>query len=287
MASAPGSADIAGDVASAPASSGTIRIATFNIQVFGVTKRENPEIMSVLTEVARKFDILAIQEVRDSSETTVDYFLSEINESGSPTYKAVIGPRLGRSSSKEQYAFIYNSERVNYIANSMYTFNDSQDVFEREPLVARFKAGNFSFVLVDIHTKPDDATAEIDALDDVISDALHYYSGEKDVIALGDFNGDCSYFKPEDHESSLQAPKYLWIVPDNADTTTRESTNCAYDRMVALEASTSEDYSGHWGIERFDTEFGLDEEETVDVSDHFPVWADFKTSEDTDGGPSS
>jgi endonuclease/exonuclease/phosphatase family metal-dependent hydrolase len=267
--------------------SGTIKIASFNIQVFGVTKREDADVMSVLVRVARKFDVLAIQEVRDSTDETIYFYVNEINRAEGVHYKAISGPRLGRSSSKEQYAILYNTDRVEYVAGSAYTYADRSDQFEREPLLARFRAGSFSFVLADIHTKPSDATAEIDALDDVADDALHHFAGEKDIIVLGDFNGDCSNFNKNRSSARLRASKYLWIVPDTADTTTRGSTDCAYDRIVTLKSGSSEDYDGRWGIERFDTDFQLSGPQTLKVSDHFPVWAEFTTSSDTDGGPSS
>src|SRR4051812_26051720 len=43
---------------------GTIRIGSFNIQVFGSSKLNNPRAMNVLAEVIRRFDVVAIQEVR-------------------------------------------------------------------------------------------------------------------------------------------------------------------------------------------------------------------------------
>ena len=42
----------------------TIRIASFNIQVFGESKADKPDVMAVLAETIRRFDIVAIQEVR-------------------------------------------------------------------------------------------------------------------------------------------------------------------------------------------------------------------------------
>src|SRR5437762_3016546 len=41
----------------------TIKIATFNIQVFGKTKLAKPEVMQILADTIRNFDVVAIQEV--------------------------------------------------------------------------------------------------------------------------------------------------------------------------------------------------------------------------------
>jgi len=57
----------------------TIKIASFNIQVFGTSKLAKPEVMVVLTKVVRRFDIVAVQEIRSKDETVVPRFLQEIN----------------------------------------------------------------------------------------------------------------------------------------------------------------------------------------------------------------
>ncbi len=95
---------------------------------------------------------------------------------------------------------------------------------------------------------------------------------------LGDMNADCTYLRPL-HNVSLRNSSFVWVVPDDADTTTK-STDCAYDRIVFMN-STMEDYSGQWGIFRFDTEYGLNQSFTESVSDHYPVWATFNSDRDT------
>jgi len=87
---------------------------------------------------------------------------------------------------------------------------------------------------------------------------------------MGDFNADCSYFDEE------QEREYIWLIGNNEDTTTK-STNCAYDR-IAIKNRTMEHYSGS-GVFRFDLEYGLNQSQTEEVSDHYPVFATFLTEE--------
>ena len=47
-------------------SSDSIKIASFNIQIFGQTKASNQEVMDILAQIIREFDIVAIQEIRVS-----------------------------------------------------------------------------------------------------------------------------------------------------------------------------------------------------------------------------
>ncbi len=56
----------------------------------------------------------------------------------------------------------------------------------------------------------------------------------KNLIILGDLNADCSYLS-EKNKAKLQLvtnKSYHWYVPDNADTTTSPTTDCAYDRFI-------------------------------------------------------
>ena len=79
-----------------------VLICSFNIQVFGESKMAKREVVEVLARVARKFDIVAIQEVRAKSDEVVPSFVRAVNADGSQ-YHYVIGPREGRTVSKEQY----------------------------------------------------------------------------------------------------------------------------------------------------------------------------------------
>src|SRR5690606_8073323 len=109
-----------------PKAPGTIRLGTFNIQVFGQSKLEKPDVMGVLADVARQFDLLAIQEIRTQDDGHLDTFLQMINSTGRQ-YRGIIGPRLGRSNSTEQYAFVYDSELIEPIAGTVYTIDDPYD----------------------------------------------------------------------------------------------------------------------------------------------------------------
>ena len=117
----------------------TISIATFNIQVFGTSKLQNTVVMQRLVHIVRQLDLVAIQEVRSTDDGVIPSFVQMINSDGS-RYHYVIGPRLGRTSSKEQYAFVYNTDRVEVDPNSVLSMDDPSDLLHREPLLARFRA---------------------------------------------------------------------------------------------------------------------------------------------------
>jgi endonuclease/exonuclease/phosphatase family metal-dependent hydrolase len=47
----------------------TIKLASFNIQVFGRSKAAKAEVMEILAETIAQYDVIAIQEIRDKSRT--------------------------------------------------------------------------------------------------------------------------------------------------------------------------------------------------------------------------
>jgi endonuclease/exonuclease/phosphatase family metal-dependent hydrolase len=256
----------------------TVKIAAFNIQIFGQAKSQKQDVMAVLRDVVREFDIVLIQEIRDASEQTIPNFVEAINQMEGPEYSFIRSERLGRTSSKEAYAYIYNTETVQFIQGSDYVYNDVNDVFEREPYIASFKAGNFDFVLVGIHTKPDDAYNEIGNLTLVVSSIQTANPNENDIIVMGDFNADGSYFDEDDTSNPFKASDYNWLITNAMDTMVK--TDYTYDRMVVLDSTLNHEYdAGSAQVFYFDQVYGLNNQTFVaEISDHYPVFAQYKTN---------
>jgi deoxyribonuclease-1-like protein len=254
---------------------GTIRIATFNIQVLGTAKLAKPRVVDILAQVARRFDVLAIQEVRSKTQDVLPRLIDAIN-AGGRKYDFVIGPRLGRTSSKEQYAFVFDTASVEVDRQALYTVGDPDDQLHREPLVAWFRVRGpppdqaFTFSLVDVHTDPDEAAKEIDVLADVYRAVRDDRRGEDDVLLLGDFNAD------DYHYGRLAAlPQIAWVL---SSTPTNTRGDKMYDNIVFTRTATTE-FTGRAGVLDLVREFNLTLDEALDVSDHFPVWAEFSILE--------
>lgn len=257
----------------------TIKIATFNIQVFGTSKLQKTPVMQVLADVVRRFDLVAIQEVRSTDDTVVPQFIAMINSTGAH-YDFLVGPRLGRTNSKEQYAFLFNTARIEYDPTSVYTVPDPQDLLHREPLVARFRPKGvppnqaFTFNMVDIHTDPDETGTELDALASVFVGVQQNGTGEDDVILLGDLNVD------EYHLGNLgRLPGIAHVVAGVPTNTRRDKTydNIVFDRRATVE------YTGRWGVLDLMQEYSLTASQALEVSDHMPVWAEFGVYEGAAG----
>jgi deoxyribonuclease-1-like protein len=267
------------EAASVPArAGGTIRVASFNIQVFGTSKLAKRDVMEVLAETVRKFDLVAIQEVRSTTDDILPRFVELINSTGRH-YDYVIGPRKGRTNSKEQYAFIFDAQTIEVDRGSVYSVNDPDDLFQRPPLVASFRARGpppnqaFTFTLIDMHTEPDEAEQECNSLAQVYRAVRNDGRGEDDIILLGDLNADEKKFG-----QLKQLPNIAWAIA-GVPTNTRGTKT--YDNIIFNRAATVE-FTGRAGVFDIMREFNLTQAQALEVSDHFPIWAEFSAYE---GGP--
>ena len=259
-----------------PIASNTIRIASFNIQVFGTSKASKPNVMEILAQVVRKFDLVAIQELRTTDETVMQSFLSRINATGR-AYNYVVGPRLGRTNSKEQYVFVFDTQRIEIDSSSLTTLPDPQDLLHREPLAARFRTkvtpetNAFTFILVNIHTDPDETKTELDALGDLYPLVQQKNPwAEDDVILLGDLNVNNKRL------GKLGALPDITYTVHGGPTNTRQTKS--YDNIVFSRTPTTE-FTGQSGIVNLQQEFQLSQEQALKVSDHYPIWAEFTVTE--------
>ena len=253
----------------------TIRIATFNIQVFGSSKADKTHVMDILSRVARQFDVIAIQEIRARDQDIIPRYVERINMTGRQ-FDYVIGPRLGRTDSKEQYAFVFDRASIEVDRSQLYTIDDPDDLMHREPLVGWFRVRGpsqdqaFTFTLINVHTDPDETDQELDVLDDIFRVVQNDGRGEDDVILLGDLNVN------DRHLGQLgQVENLTWVV-SGTPTNTRGTKQ--YDNILFSEAATVE-FTGRGGVYDFMREHNLSLQEAIEVSDHLPVWAEFSIHE--------
>ena len=91
----------------------TIRIASFNIEVFGETKADKPDVMHTLRR-----DRPAVSRRRDPGDSHAGRLPScrtscKLRQRRRAAhYDFVVGPRLGNSTQTEQYAFVFDTDRI-------------------------------------------------------------------------------------------------------------------------------------------------------------------------------
>jgi deoxyribonuclease-1-like protein len=257
-----------------------ITVGTFNIQVLGVKKMSDPVVVDALVKIIRYFDVLAIQELRSVDQSIIPELVQRLNDAGnegSYGYNYMVGPRQGRTNSTEQYVFIFDENRVAFAGEAFMVPDDQDDRFHREPMVARFRCLTppgripFTFSLINIHTDPDEARQEVDALADALSYVRKVHSHEDDILVLGDLNADPDHFYRFGEIPNLQA-----LIPAKVPTMLR-GQNCN-DNIVLDRIATTE-FLNKAGVFDFRSELGLSQELAEKVSDHLPVYAIFSIYE--------
>lgn len=262
-----------------------IRVATFNIQIFGKKKASDQEVMKTIAEIMLQFDVIAIQEVRGGDATPIRALIDLIQASGG-RYAATISEPIGRTSQTESYAFVWDESRIQFIPNSAYVVQDPADRIHREPMVASFEARvgladgrkPFRFTLVNVHTSPSEVVKdtpdnEMNVLDDVFVSVRQYdyqTSQEDDCILLGDLNVDVAGLR-----ELGQIPGIESVGGDILTNTRRTKT---YDHIL-MDRTVTREFTGRFGVLDLQRDMRLSEEQALRVSDHQPVWAEFSAYE--------
>ncbi|CAD7682941.1 unnamed protein product [Nyctereutes procyonoides] len=256
-----------------PGGAEAFRICAFNAQRLTLSKVAREHVMDIFVQILARCDIMVLQEVVDSSGSAISLLLRELNRfDDSGFYSFLSSPLLGRNTYMEKYVYIYRSHKTQVLDS--YVYEDKDDLFAREPFVAQFTFPSKvlpSLVLVPLHTTPKAVEKELNALYDVFLDVSQRWQS-KDMILLGDFNADCaSLNKKRLAELALRTEAgFRWVIADGEDTTVRASTHCAYDRIV-LHGERCQSLLSSAAAFNFPRSFRLNEEEALNISDHYPV----------------
>ena len=86
----------------------TIRLATFNIRTFGVTKMGKAEVVTELVEIFDRYDMVTVQEIKDINQEVPYRFLDELRNGSSNEWEMLLSERSGQQEDdiggQEQYA---------------------------------------------------------------------------------------------------------------------------------------------------------------------------------------
>ncbi|XP_068585706.1 deoxyribonuclease-1-like isoform X1 [Cebidichthys violaceus] len=256
-----------------------MKIASFNVQRFGLTKVSDPDVLSALVKIVSRYDIIVVLEVVDVSGASVKTLLEELNKVNTTHHYALqISTRLGRNRYKEQFLFLYRDDVVDLI--DCYQYEDDQlndvDAFAREPYILHFKPRNTvlkNIVLIPVHAAPWDTEKELDELYEVFLVVKDKWKTDN-IMILGDFKADGPHVtQKEMEEIRIRSDKnFHWLIGDDVDTTSNTSNEQSYDRIVvygedmlaAFVPNSAKPFNFH-------KEFTMTEEMALRVSDHYPV----------------
>uniref|UniRef100_A0A4W4G7E2 Deoxyribonuclease n=1 Tax=Electrophorus electricus TaxID=8005 RepID=A0A4W4G7E2_ELEEL len=262
------------------ATSFSLKICAFNIKSFGEAKANNKNVMVILIKIISRCDLTLIQEVRDCKGEAIPALMMMLNRfDKSHMYAHLESKRLGKKTYKEQYVYIYRKDMLQVQEQFYYpdlSEKNETEVFSRPALIIRIHSPTTfvkNFAIIGHHTSPKHAMKEMEELFGVFQVVKKKWKIEN-VMLLGDLNADCGYvtIKGLKNLRLRNDPKFHWLITDEQDTTVRDTTHCAYDRIIV---HGKELISGivPESAQPFDfrKEFSLTQQEALDVSDHYPV----------------
>ncbi|MCH8293357.1 helix-hairpin-helix domain-containing protein [Candidatus Poribacteria bacterium] len=255
----------------------TFRLASWNIRIFSNNSRDDTELRQI-SQILIEYDFVAILELRD--EAVLQRTLVMLAGMGRD-YDYQISEPVGRGV-KERYAYLYDAALVEVVEAGQ-IYDDPQDLFIREPYYATFRASQFDFTIIAIHVIWGDTVAqrraEILQLDDVYRAVQDRDPLEQDILLVGDFNRE-----PDDTESYADLTEIdSMIALFNLPQRSHIKDTSLYDN-IWMQTHYVTEYTGTSGIDRFD-EIAFnnnDELANLAVSDHRPVWAEFRIDMDDD-----
>ncbi len=263
----------------APSSpSGRLTLATWNIRRFSSRSRDDAELARIC-DVLERYDLIAVQELLDAD--ALRRCAAELARRGKH-YSFLVSDPVGRRV-KERYGFLYRSDLLSASRPRLYP--DTMDRFIREPYYADFRCGDFDFTLLTVHIiyksrRAPERKMELDALASAFEYVQKRNGPENDVILTGDFNEEPG----SPRFARLTGIDSLVMLVRGVKTTISDSST--YDQIVFQDRYTAREFTGRWGVFRFDEEMYGDEDRKAsrEVSDHRPVWAVFRTDAGDDDG---
>jgi len=272
-------------------------IGTWNIKAFGRihpafdenpgSPKRNLRALACLVEVIRRLDVVAIQEVKRDT-TGLRLLLEWLG----PDWGVIVTDvTVGPQGNAERLAFVFDRRRAqpSGLAGEIVLPASAEgqplQQFSRTPYAVGFRAGSERFTLVTAHIRygqPQERTPEIFALAGHVAREMRdraeaAIEEEDNLIVLGDFNTEQRLGDPN-FEAFVSTG--LWVPPQLEGLRTAAGTQPKfYDQIAWFRPSLNLIYTDHAGVIDFAgavyPELGI-QETVARVSDHFPLWAEFR-----------
>lgn len=251
-----------------------IRIASFNLHGFGESKLRKAAVVEMVVRILRQFDVVAIQHIQSKQQYVLPELLDRLNQADR-RFDYCIGPRVGSEGNQQQFAFLFDTDRIETDRQMLYTVDDPQGLMEFEPLVGWFRVRGipsdraFTFSLINVRVDPLHAEQERKHLTDLIRSVRQDGRNEDDLLVAGDFG--CS----NRELSNIQNNGVQFAIEDTPTTVTGEEM---LDNIVFPSRATDE-FTGKSGVVDFLRAGNLSIDQALQISLHMPVWAEFFVEE--------
>ncbi len=257
----------------------SIRVASFKLAALGPALLQKPQAVQLIVSILRQYDVVALQGIQSSRDDILPLLVDKLNQSGRK-FDYLIGPRVGRQEPQQQFAFVFDTQKLETDRYQLYTVDDPEDLMNAEPLVAWFRCKGvpqqdaFTFSLINVAIEPLFADAERGVLPTLIDAIESDGRQEDDWILAGDFAGGNAQLTMLDNAFVRFA---VSDMPTNVVGTQMLDT-------IAFPARATTEFTGRAGAFDFLRKYNLTLESAMEVSEHMPVWAEFSPLEGSEPG---
>jgi deoxyribonuclease-1-like protein len=257
----------------------TIRVGSFNTGSLGATRLGKAHVVESIVKILRSFDVVALQGIRSQRDDILPTIVERLNQTDRK-YDYLIGPRVGRTAEKVQFAIVFDTERLETDRYQLYTVRDPDDLMNYEPLVAWFRCKGvpeneaFTFSLINVQLDRHMADAERKIIGSLVDEVRNDGRQEDDWIIAGDFQGPS-------YELSVLDPNQVRFAVREIPTNVAATQSC---QNILFSVVASTEYTGRCGSLDFLRKYNLSLERALEVSEHLPVWAEFSIVEGAEPG---
>lgn len=295
--------------------SSNLLIATWNIAHFAslqkrwqvpaqssLSPKRDYRCLMIIAEIISRFDVVALQEVKGDLRA-IRYLLSAL---GSNWAFLMTDVSKGDEGNSERMAYVYDTTRVSpsglagelVVPDEAHEFGFDEGSFKkqfaRNPYAVSFKAKDTTFILVTAHVsfgdKETERLPEVRAIAQWMRDWASYENRfHHNLLVLGDFNlerSDSVLYKAF-VESGLEVPFILSAFPRTIYGRETEAEKSSYHDQIAwfskgnavLKNMEMEAGGAVMLYDHLLKDLNLSKQSfAARVSDHHPLWVEFKTS---------
>ena len=265
-----------------------VLIASWNIAQFSDKKKQRA--LQYIADICERFDIVAIQEVKTNLKG-----LARLQALLPGNYKILVSDPTGNN---ERMAFLYDERTIiptGLVCEIAFNGPIADPVvfqFQRSPYCASFKSGRFDFTIVSVHIAEGSSHGAVGTAlrQKEIEEVVKFIKREAkrsrgsvfdpDFFLVGDFNierdGD-RFFK-----ALTEGDEPRFVMPPGMNAL---GTNFGQDKTfdkIAWVPSRQFDFTGDFGVIPFGDVLYQEQGQEVarkEVSDHLPLWAEFRVTE--------
>ncbi len=247
----------------------SFRLASFNLNSLGVTQLAKPPVAEALVGILRQFDLVALQGIQSDRDDILPVLVERLNQTGR-RFDYLIGPRVGHAGQTQQFAFIFDTTRIETDRYQLYTIEDPENLMTYDPLVGWFRCKEsaaseaFTFSLVNIRINRQSTTES-----SFVPNLFHAVSSdgrnEDDLILIGDFGGNPGQIAKLNSDSVKFA---IRNIPTDV------AGQNMFDCILFPTQGTTE-FTGRSGVFDFLRKYNMSLEQAVEISPQMPVWAEF------------